>query len=259
MYKYFRKQVSKAIRLSMIAYFENRAVYERTILGLTWIPISTLAFVITLTLVFNTGGYSEAAEFFLYVFIGYSLWVFILDTITQSTTVIQNQIDFANHNRMNIIDLFLRNLFNRFFRFLLNVSALFLTVAFLSIDTVAYSFLAYGPFMLLILLTSFALSYLINFMTLVYPDSEKAIQTVARFLFFVSPVFWIADPGAGGVRGILLTYNPIAYYLSIARQLFFVEPFSADTWGIALIITTITCLASYICYLRTKDFVRNMS
>ena len=163
------------------------------------------------------------------------------------------------HNRINLIGLFFRNLFGRLFRHLLNVGALFLCALILSTDTVAISLLIYLPFLFIILLTSLGLSYLINFATLVFPDSEKAILIASRFLFFLSPIFWSADQGAGGIRNILVTYNPVSYYLSIARQIFYVEPFDSSKWIISMGITLAICVSSCFCYLRTKDIVRNIS
>jgi len=259
LYNIIRRWISSSIRLLIISYYENASFYNRTKLGVLWIPLSTFCFAITLTLVFGSKESLDQTQFFLYVLVGYSLWLFILETVTQSTTIIQLQIDFANHNRMNLIGLFFRNLFSRLFRHLLNVGALFLCALILSTDTVAISFLIYLPFLFIILLTSLGLSYLINFTTLVFPDSEKAVLIASRFLFFLSPIFWSADQGAGGIRNILVTYNPVSYYLSIARQIFYVEPFDSSKWIIAIGITLAICVSSYFCYLRTKDIVRNIS
>ena len=254
-----RNLITKAMRIFVIVYYENRATYERSKLGLLWIPLSTIIFVTALSLVFKTTESSEKLNFLLYVFVGYSLWLFILESISQSTTIIQTQIDFANHNNMSLIELFINNLFSRLFRHLLNITALFVLVAFLSFDTVLYSFFAYIPFLLIVMLTSLGLSYLINYTTLIFPDTGKAILIVARFLFFMSPIFWIADPNETGFRSILVTYNPVSYFLSVSRQIFFIEPFNLNTCLIAICISILTCVASYVCYQLTNNNVRNIS
>ncbi len=254
-----RNIVSKTIRLFLIVYFENKSAYERTKIGLLWIPASTIAFVLTLSLVFGPKDSDNPSHFFLYVFIGYTLWIFILDSITQSANIIQGQIDFANHNKMSLIDLYLKNLFDRLFRHLMNVAALFAFAGFFSPGTIWISFLFYIPFVVLIMATSLGISYLINYMTLIFPDVEKVIHIVARFLFFLSPVFWMADPSDEGPRSLLLIYNPVSYFLSIARQIFFVDAFNPFSWMVAIGITAAICIAGFVCYSLTKNHVRNIS
>lgn len=259
LHKSLRAIASRTIRLFLIVYFENKSAYERTKVGLLWIPASTVAFVVTLTLVFGPRDSVDPTQFFLYVFIGYSLWIFILDTITQSANIIQGQIDFANHNRMSLFDLYLKNLVDRLFRHLMNVAALFLFAGFLTPHTILLSFLFYILLLFLLMAVSFGLSYLINYVTLVFPDTEKAIHIVARFLFFLSPVFWMAHPEGTGARNLLLVYNPVSYFLSITRQIFFVEPFNLQSWIVAVAMAVIVCVSGYICYRLTKNHVRNIS
>lgn len=254
-----RQIVSKTIRLFLIVYFENKSAYQRTKIGLLWVPLSTMAFVLTLTLVFGPKDDPDPSKFFLYVFIGYTLWIFILDSITQSANIIQGQIDFANHNKMSLVDLYLKNLFDRLFRHLLSVAALFVIAGFFSPGTIWLSFLFYIPFILLIMAISLGISYLVNYTTLIFPDVEKVILIVARFLFFLSPVFWVADPGGAGMRNLLLLYNPVSYFLTIARQIFFIEPFNASSWIVAIGLTIVICVAGYVCYALTKNHVRNIS
>ncbi|KPP83283.1 MAG: ABC-type lipopolysaccharide export system permease component RfbA [Oceanicaulis sp. HLUCCA04] len=48
-------------------------------------------------------------------------------------------------------------------------------------------------------------------------DLSLAIAAMTRLLFFMTPVFWVAET-RGGFRGLLSTYNPFTYFLNVVRE-----------------------------------------
>lgn len=252
-------------RFIQISFYENKAQYQKTRLGLLWIPFSTLLFVFVLVAVFANMQGLQAVDHYLYVLSGYCLWLLILEVINQSTLIIQTQIDFANHNRMSIPELYFKNLLDRLFRHLLNMGVLYasmIILAFMGLASwwsIAQSFLLYPAVLLLSLVAGYAMSILINIVCIFWPDVEKVIQTSTRFLFFLSPVFWVYHHGEGGFRYFLINGNPVTYWLDIMRQAFGIAPLDLRPWLICAGICVVLCLMAYVVYRQTSNIVRNIS
>jgi ABC-type polysaccharide/polyol phosphate export permease len=252
-----RLYISTAVRYLHISYIEARAGYQGTRLGLLWLPLSTLIFTSMLALIFRHSDTMPIAEFFLYVLCGYTLWQFIAGSISGSTDVIQKKFDFALHNNLSLIGLFAKLLVDRLFEYAINVALVLVAIALLAPSMLGLNLLLAIPFLPLLIVTSLALAYIVNVVTVFAPDMSAVIKTAVRFIFFASPVFWSAAERTD-IRQLLATYNPVAYYLGVARQVFGVEPFSLSTWTIALIISTCICLAGAVAYSHSSRLVTNI-
>lgn len=219
--------------------------------------MTTLLFTTTLALIFRSSDAYSTSGFFLYVLSGFTLWTFIQNSIVASTDVIQRRLEFATHNNLTLAGLFAKLLVDRLFEYGINLIVLISMIALFSLGSFGVVFLLFVPFMAIIVATSLATAYLINIVTIFFPDLANLIKTGARFMFFASPIFWVASDSTG-VRQFLSTFNPVSYYLGICRQVFGIEPFDATTWMTCFLISVLVCVAGYITYARTHSFVRNI-
>lgn len=252
-----RPYLSNFVRYMHISYLEAKSQYEGTVLGILWIPVSTLSFALLLGFVFHTSATTPPTEFFLYVLSGYVTWNFISDSISRSTNIIQSKFDFAIHNNLGLAGLYGKMLADRGFEF--GLEFLLLVVAVLILAPWYY-----GPEILLLLIllpmlavVSLALSYLVNLLTLFYPDLGNMVSTTVRLMFFATPIFWKVEDRAD-VRVLLETYNPASYYLMMMRQSFGVEPFNPQTWVVGAVISAIVAVAGLYAYRQSNSFVRNL-
>ena len=247
------------VRYIRICILELRAQHQRTLLGVFWIPFSALLFTFVLTLVFRHSGYFSFAGFFFYVLSGYILWSLISRSITDSITLIQKSYDAAIHNGLNMPMMFAKSLMERLLEYLLNL-AIFLVLALLFLDGfVSIRLLLFVPALVIISLTSLAISYVINVMAVLIPDLQNLVKTAVRLFFFASPVFWFAgDIDSSDVRNVLTTYNPAAYYLDLPRQAAGIVPVNATDWLVALVMTTVLCIAGFITFRWSNQFIRNI-
>lgn len=252
-----RSKLSVAIRFLRISYLEAKSEYQGTKLGLAWVPVSTLIFTAMLALVFRQSDAGTQVDFFLYVLAGYVLWNFISDSIAGSVDIIQKRLEFALHNNLTLFGLFLKTLADRLFIYSINVLSLAICVVLLKWSALGYQLFLIVPFAIIITAASVSTSYLVNVITIYFPDMALMIKTAVRFVFFASPIFWIADD-AEGVRGLLSTYNPAAYFLSMSRQVFGIEPFALHIWLISSLLTLFLAAVGMIAYRRTEGFVRNV-
>ncbi len=252
-----RPLLSTFVRYMHISYLEAKSDYEGTVLGILWIPASTLIFSALLGLVFRNPGTHSPAEFYLYVLAGYTAWNFISDSISGSTNIIQNRLGFAVHNGLSLPGLFAKVVGDRFFEFGLNMALLVLSVLVFAPAHFGYNTLLIVPLIGLFAITALAVSYLVNLLTIQFHDLVNVIKTAIRFLFFATPVFWAAEE-RGDIRALLEMYNPVSYYLHITRQVFGIEPLSWEAWAAATIVTAIICIVGLVAYRQSNAFVRNL-
>lgn len=252
-----RPYLSNFVRYMHISYLEAKSGYEGTVLGILWIPVSTLSFALLLGFVFHSGGSMTAFQFFLYVLSGYVTWNFVSDSIQRSTNIIQSKLDFAIHNNLGLAGLFGKMLADRGFEFAMELAVLMLAVLILSP-------FSYGPqiFLLLILIpllcvVSLATSYLVNLVTLFVPDLGNVISTGVRLMFFATPIFWLVEDRSDW-RALLEVYNPASYFLIMMRQSFGLQPVQLHVWLIGATISLVVVVAGYVAYRRSHSFVRNL-
>ena len=252
-----RPYLSNFVRYLHISYLEANWQYVGTVLGILWIPVSTLSFALLLAFVFHRGGSMTVAQFFLYVLSGYVTWNFVSDSILRSTKIIQTKLDFAVHNNLGLAGLFGKMLADRGFELGLELAVLVVAVLVLAP-------MSYGPNILLLALllpmlaiVSLALSYLVNLLTLFFPDLGNVVSTAVRLMFFATPIFWRVEDGAD-MRVALEVYNPASYFLMMMRQAFGVEPIALNDWLIGALISLIVTVGGYVAYRQSSFFVRNL-
>jgi ABC-type polysaccharide/polyol phosphate export permease len=252
-----RPYLSAFVRYMHISYLEAKSDYEGTALGILWIPVSTLSFAALIALVFHNGGPVPQTAFFLYVLSGYVAWNFVSDSIVRSTKIIQGKFEFAVHNNLTLAGLFGKMLADRGFEFGLELATLALGVLVLA----PWS---YGPTILLLVvllpmlaIVSLALSYIVNLVTLFFPDLGNLVSTAVRLMFFATPIFWAVE-SSSDTRFWLEALNPAAYFLMMMRQSFGLEPFVMHEWLIGALITLIISVVGYFAYQRSNSFVRNL-
>ncbi len=251
-----RPLISTTLRFLHISSIEARNEHSGTRLGLLWNPLSAVIFSAMLALVFRHSDTIPVADFFLYVLCGYVLWGFISDSLTGSSELIQSRLDFALHNNLGLPGLFAKALVDRLFEYLVNVVVLLAFVLVLRPGELTVGLLLFPAFLALIIMASLGGSYLVNIVTVLYPDLKTAVKVAARFMFFASPVFWSVD-SIHGTRAMLAHYNPVAYYLATARQVFGQHPLELRAWIVTSAISIVVAIAGYIAYKRSQSFVRN--
>ncbi|KQZ28530.1 ABC transporter [Mesorhizobium sp. Root552] len=257
-WKSIRPHLSDLVRFFHISYIEATSQHRGTYLGVLWIPLSSLIFSAMLALVFRHSHVMPLGDFFLYVLTGYIFWGFIAASITGSTDVIQSRFEFAVHNNLSLPGLFGKLLIDRLFHYFLNLALLVALILLMSPSKIGPEIALFLPFLLLIAATSMGTAYLVNLVTIFYPDAKTLFSVGVRFMFFVSPVFWSVAETTSKTRAVLVQYNPVAYYLSLPRQVFGIEPIKPLAWFIAVIVSITVCIVACLAYHRSQGFVRNV-
>lgn len=241
-----------------ISFIELQAENSATIIGILWVPLTTVLFALALALLFQPLHAFEGSDFFLYVLVGYSLWQFIAATINSSVDLVRRQFDNAVHNGLGLAGLYLKALSDRGVEWGLNL--VICAIAVIALNPIGSWKVAVLvlPAIVLVLMTSLAVSYLVSVAAILVPDLGKLIKTGTRFLFFLSPVFWAVGSTDQPIRLAIYGINPITYYLEVIRQAFGVEPVSAHSWFIASAITVAVTLGAWVLFSKTRSMVTNI-
>jgi ABC-type polysaccharide/polyol phosphate export permease len=71
-----------------------------------------------------------------------------------------------------------------------------------------------------------------------------------RVAFFVTPVIWMPDQL--GTRAYLALYNPFTYFVELIRAPLLGQVPPALTWMLALAVTAVGCLVTWLFFVRFR-------
>lgn len=188
--------------------------HRRTTLGPLWLLINYLAFAGTFIFVFHRGE-TGASDYAAYVATGLLVWLYIMETITQSVALFVREESFIKGTTLPLSVYVMRLAMQSVIR---AAYALAGCIAILLMSGVTpsagWAWSAMG--MLIIVLTTPAAIILFAFLGAYVPDSQFIVSNLMRIGMFLTPVFWVhtGDP----VQAAFYHWNPFTYFLEIVRQ-----------------------------------------
>ncbi|WP_394374091.1 hypothetical protein [Nitratireductor aquimarinus] len=160
---------------------------------------------------------------------------------------------------MTLEGLFAKLLVDKILVYLINFGVLSVIIAFIDWQRIGGAYLLILPFLMIISISGFCVSYMINIATIHVPDLKPMVRIGTRFLFFSSPVFWTAAAGGGGdVRDFLVQYNPVSHYLNIQRYIIGGGQGLLVSFIVVMLVTLFLIGGSAVLYLATNAYVRNL-
>ncbi len=188
--------------------------FRDTKIGPYWITFICAIWVFSIGIIFNPNKAFEDVPFLTYVSIGIVLFDIIRAFLGEGSSAFTKE--------ANII----LNVPNPFFIYIIKVMVkaiihftMCLPVIILAmiIDRVTINlyFLLIFPGMILLLIFGTGTCLFLATIATRYRDIRFVMQASMRFLFFVTPVFWIKS---SGVREIIAEFNPIYHLLTIIRE-----------------------------------------
>lgn len=189
--------------------------HKRTTLGPLWLLINYLAFAATFIFIFQRG--DGTGDYTIYVATGLVVWFYIMEVISSSVTLFAREESFIKGTTLPLTVYVMRAALQAAIR------AGYALLGCLGILVLTGTWptpywLAAGAGIALILAVTPAVITVFAFLGVFFPDSQYIVSNLMRVLMFVTPVFWHAEAGMGGVRGILYAYNPFTWFLDIVRQ-----------------------------------------
>ena len=198
-----------------LAWEDLKDRYRRSVLGLIWIVLSFLGFILIKALVFgNTYGGGDF-DYFSHLVVGFALFGFIAASIPGGADVFANNkswilstdLPYTVYANMLVI--------RSMIELAIVSAAAAVTVIWLGNPTPGHIWTVF-PAILLYYLTALGLCFAFGPIATRYRDLVYFLQSMMRMLFFATPIIWVAAPGS--TRGVIATYNPLTYFLDIVRK-----------------------------------------
>ena len=203
---------------SYLAYMDISMRYKRSSLGPWWVTISIVLIVLVLSTIWPQL-LSEDFDFFVpYFAIGYVLWFWFSNSITESTTAMIEFEGLFKQSNIPLSAYLLRVTLRNFIIFLHN-AVLIIVIVVLFSKNINESFIFLSlPAIFLIFISLNSISIVLAIFSLRFRDLTNIIATLMQLLFFVTPIIWHPSILEGGRKGFLVDYNIFYYWIDIIRQ-----------------------------------------
>ncbi len=209
----FRESLS-LLRLAIwMGWLGTLLPFRDTKVGPYWITIICFIWAFSIGFLFNPGKGTTELPFLTYVALGVTTFSVIRTFLAEGTDV------FIKESSIIL------NVPNPFFIYIIKISVKASINFVMSIPVIIIAMLVDGvpinvncllsiPGMMLLLFFGMGSSLLFASLATRYRDVRFIMQSLVRFLFFVSPVFWIKS---SGIREVVAEFNPIYHLITIIR------------------------------------------
>ena len=194
--------------------------YQRSVLGFVWTFLNPLATVVILTVVFSFIVRIPVPHYWAFLFGGYFLWNFFIQTLNHGTYV------FAEHSRLLRSSAFpaeILVLSAALAKFIEFVGAMVLVLTAITVihhQGVPTSFLLLPFLMIIQLLLVIGLTLPITALSAFYWDLQHALPIALTTLFYLSPVFYPASLVPEAIRPVYML-NPMAGLLTLYQDVIY--------------------------------------
>lgn len=245
---------SKALRLASLwtnlALEDLRDRYRRTALGLAWIVLSFALFVIVKVAIFGQLSAVPAAEFGLYVAIGFGLWTFISAMVLDACTAFIHARPWILGTATPYPVFLLQAVVRNWMTFALILVVMAVGMAWKQTPwtpTMLWS----APGLVAYACTSLWIAALLAPLCARFRDLHHATQTFMRLLFFATPILWM--PATNSRLAAIAAWNPIAHFIAIIRDPLLYDTLPLDSWLVVMVVNLIGLPLGLAVYARTRS------
>ncbi|MEM8770358.1 MAG: hypothetical protein AAGD92_01800 [Pseudomonadota bacterium] len=204
--------------------------FRRSKIGVLWSPIQMGMFVGVIVLLLRKGLGDGEMSYALYVAIGFYAWDFISVSLTEGATHFTAQAGLIKNTPVSLTHITLRKVSFLFFRSLLNAPIPIIAIVFFG-GELGFNLLWLLPAPILYACFTYSCLIVFGVIGAYFVDFSHMTQTVARFLFFTTPIIWQGDVGA---RKLISDYNPFSYFIEIVRAPLSGNVISPTAWLVVI-------------------------
>jgi len=218
-----------------LGWYDFIIMHRRTAIGPFWQTLQAGVWVGGLGLLFGVLLNRTSQNYIAYLAAGIVIWNFITGSLAGGTGVfVKNRKLILNINNPMFTHV-LRDITLSTCRFGFQFLVFIVVLPFSSIEFGLVTLLAI-PGLLALLLTAMWVVPLMGIIGARYRDTPYAIGSIMRFLFFTTPVFWVAD--GLGPRAYIATFNPFTHFLEIVRAPLLGTIPSFLSWSVVVTVNT---------------------
>lgn len=238
-----------------LAWADMNQIYRRSLLGIFWIAVSFIMFVGVKIFIFSSVmGEMNLAYYSLWVIIGYGVWMFITNSVTDACTVFITARSWILGTQLSYGTFVAQNIARHMIMFFL-ISLVMTAGVIIQNYSTAYNWylLTIIPAILVLILNSIWVHIVFGVLATRFRDFLHLIRAIMQVMFFLTPILYM--PSQIGPKAAILNYNPFTHFLAIIREPIVHGTISQLSWTVVICITVVGWIAA-LYLVKTK--VRNV-
>ncbi len=221
----------------VFAWDEIQNRYRRSALGIGWIAIAYLIFVLGIALFFGPFSGRRSEGFLQYVAVGYAGFAFLVGNLTDGCAVFTSAANWIKSAPLPYSIYIYKSIARSLFPFAIQISVA-LGVLLLTGWRPTFHLFMVLPALLAYLVNAVWIQLTLGLVAARYRDLKHLVAAVQRILLFATPILWVYEERSGWAQRIA-TANPLTHFLEIFRAPILGEPVSLFSWGYVLIATCV--------------------
>lgn len=234
---------------SLLAWFDIRGRYRRTLLGPFWSVLNSITFIVILASVYSLLWKVELAKFLPFVAAGYFTWMLFASCIGESCQAFPANGETLKNMPIAPSALLARVVARNLIVFAHNY-LVFIGIA-LIFGVPLTGIFAAIPGVLIVAATSLGIGTVLAFLVARYRDFEQIIQSLLQVVFFISPILWqekLLPPEARGLADL----NPVFHLLRLVRNPLLGEVPEFSAYLVGLVIMGVALAFGLYCYVACR-------
>lgn len=236
---------------ALLAWYDIKQRYRRSVLGPFWLTISTAVLIGTLGMLWSTLFRMDLHEFLPYFAAGNVLWTFIAMQLSEATTGFTQFEHLIKQRRLPYPSYILRLLARSFIIFLHNFIIVIAVVSFIGNGWSLVSLIAIPGLFLLALVTYFV-SLSVAILCTRYRDMVPVVQNVVTVGYFLTPIMWQRKTLPVQHQWVA-DLNPIAHILEVARAPLLGQVPTLTNWLVSFGLLAVAIAIAWMLLARARN------
>lgn len=229
--------------------------YRRNVLGLAWVVIPVAVFVVAIGSVYSMIMGHEAEFYIPYLAVGYIVWRFMVQCLTESTSILRGHKSFIMDGRTRLTDFVLRSIAKAFFYFacsLVVVVAALIWSPDMSVLNLATMLVTFP----LLVVNLIWVSLCMSLVGARHADAGEMVNTALRFGMLLTPILWVGERFSRDTLWWWAVHlNPAYHLISIVRGPVLGYEVAATTYWFVAVMTLGGWALALLLYRRYARFV----
>jgi len=221
---------------------QNR--YRRSAVGIAWIGLSYLFFVLVIVIFFRGLAQADTQGYLYHVAVGYAAFTFMMGNITDGCEVFRTARTWIKSTSLPYSIYIYKSISRSLFTFALHLVAGLVVMICFGWRPSA-SILLTIPAIAIFLINAVWVQLFFGLLATRFNDIVHLVTTITRVLFFTTPIIWTIDQRTGLVRDLAMI-NPLTHFIEIFRAPLIGSTIMPQSWPIVLALTALGWVAAII-------------
>ena len=219
---------------------QNR--YRRSALGIAWIGLSHVFFVVVIVIFFRGLSQADPVSFTRHVAIGFATFTFLVANISDGCDVFRNATTWIKSTPLPYSVYIYKSICRSIFTFAIHIALSFIIILLMGWRPAPGALWAI-PALVVFLINAVSFQLLFGLFATRYRDISHLVSTITRLLFFATPILWTFDQRSGLIKTVA-KFNPMTHFIEIFRAPLMGTPMIEESWMIVIGVTIFGWIAA---------------